>query len=198
MAQDTRTVDAMHRLVHSLATELKNITGSGKQLMRADPWTHARWFELSANVQVLLDADPTDTFGDRAELFGKSTSNHPLPAVTRAFSHRLLVFAAAMETARSTGLDWATWYTQRECEMPDAASMAHCATFPNATTCNADKACQFVDNLACKAVDTDCFPCRDAESKECPQAVEEYFCNHGVNTAQSLKFVRVHKHSAVA
>jgi len=66
--------------------------------------------------------------------------------------------------------------------------MAHCATYPNASLCNADDACQFVDNLACKAVDTDCFPCRDAESKKCPQAVEEYFCNHGVNTAQSLKF----------
>ena len=161
--EDPRTVDAMHRLVHSLAAELTNITAT-KQLMRADPWTHARWFELSANVQELLDTDPTDKFGDRAALF------------------------AAMETARNTGLDWATWYTQRECEVPDAASMAHCATYPNASSCNADKGCSFVDNLACKAMDTDCFPCRDAESKECPQAVEEYFCNHGVNVAQSLKF----------
>ena len=42
--------------------------------------------------------------------------------------------------------------------MPSAASMAHCATFPNASLCNADSACQFVDNLACKAVDTDCAP----------------------------------------
>lgn len=161
--EDTRTVGAMHRLVHALAAELTNITAT-KQLMRADPWTHARWFELSANVQELLDTDPTDEFGDRAALF------------------------AAMETARSTGLDWASWYTQRECELPDAASMARCATHPNASVCNADKGCSFVDNLACKAVDTDCFPCRDAESKECPQAVEEYFCNHGVNVAQSLKF----------
>ena len=78
--------------------------------------------------------------------------------------------------------------TQRECELPSAAAMTHCATYPNASLCNADDGCQFVDNLACKAVDTDCFPCRDAESKKCPQAVEEYFCNHGVNTAQSLKF----------
>ena len=129
--EDTRTVDAMHRLVHSLAVELRNITAT-KELMRADPWTHARWFELSANAQVLLDADPTDKFGDRAELFD------------------------AMDLARSTGLDWATWYTQRECEMPDAASIANCARYPNASLCNAEKECQFVDNRACKAVDTDC------------------------------------------
>ena len=86
--EDTRTVDAMHRLVHSLAAELKNITAT-RQLMQADPWTHARWFELSANAQVLLDADPQDKFGDRAALFD------------------------AMETARSTGLDWATWCKTR-------------------------------------------------------------------------------------
>ena len=149
---------------------------------------------------MLLDADPTNKFGDRAELF------------------------AAMDTARSTGLDWESWYTQRQCEKPSAASMAHCARFPNASTCNADAACQFVDNLACKGMDTgayawhdwladapcsldralqlgqrappagkpstdavmwwlcgfaDCFPCRDADSKGCPQACEEYFCNHG-------------------
>eukprot|EP01052_Picozoa_sp_SAG31_P040528 SAG31_NODE_5890_length_2272_cov_1.184998_3_plen_189_part_00 len=105
-----------------------------------------------------------DEFGDRAELF------------------------AAMETARSTGLDWATWYTQRECQMPSAASVAHCATFQNASMCNADSGCHFVDKSACKAIDTDCFPCRDAQSKQCPQAHIEYFCNHGVNVAQSLKF----------
>jgi hypothetical protein len=55
--EDTRTVDAMHRLVHSLANELENITAT-KQLMYADPWTHARWFELSANVQVPCNCRP--------------------------------------------------------------------------------------------------------------------------------------------
>ena len=29
---------AMHRLVHSLVKELKNVTASGRQLMQADPW----------------------------------------------------------------------------------------------------------------------------------------------------------------
>ena len=159
-----RTVGAMHRIVHSLASELRNITASGQQLKFADPWTHARWFELSSNVQVLLDADPADRYGDRAALFD------------------------AMETARVGGLDWATWYTQRECVAPTAAAVARCAAFPNASLCNRDPQCQFIDNLSCEAVDTDCFPCRDTQSKECPQAAEEYFCNHGVNTAQSLKF----------
>jgi hypothetical protein len=28
----------MHRLVHSLVKELKNVTASGRQLMQADPW----------------------------------------------------------------------------------------------------------------------------------------------------------------
>eukprot|EP01052_Picozoa_sp_SAG31_P040527 SAG31_NODE_5890_length_2272_cov_1.184998_2_plen_190_part_00 len=51
---DARTVDAMHRLVHSIVAELENITAT-QQLMYADGWAHARWFELSANVQVLLD-----------------------------------------------------------------------------------------------------------------------------------------------
>ena len=39
--EDTRTVGAMHRLVHALVAELKNITAT-QQLMHADGWAHAR------------------------------------------------------------------------------------------------------------------------------------------------------------
>jgi hypothetical protein len=141
--------------------------------------------------QVLLDADPTDKFGDRAELFaGKKTvlfvRFHAKIIILprRAWdkhsenSKKEYRFLAAMETARSTGLDWETWYTQRKCEVPPAANVTHCATHQNASTCRADETCQPDTDgpnfLACKATDTNCFPCRDAESKECPQAVEEY------------------------
>jgi hypothetical protein len=151
--ESQRTIDAMHRLVHSLAHELTTITAA-QQLKFSDPWTHARWFELSANIQVLIDADPSNEFGDRAALFD------------------------AMTLARTSGLDWATWYTQRLCTTPPPANVSHCAKFQNASSCNVNPGCQFVDRLSCKALDTDCFPCRDAESKGCPLAAEEYFCNH--------------------
>lgn len=42
--------------------------------------------------------------------------------------------------------------------------------------------------LCSDAQDDTCFPCRDAHSKTCPYAAGEYFCEHGVNVAQSLKF----------
>ena len=42
------------------------------------------------------------------------------------------------------------------------------------------------------ATDTQCFPCRDAKSKRCAvDAAEEYFCEHGVNVAQSLKVAAI-------
>jgi hypothetical protein len=42
--------------------------------------------------------------------------------------------------------------------------------------------------LCDKADDDKCFPCRDTHSKTCPYAGIQYFCEHGVNVAQSLKF----------
>lgn len=149
---DTRTIKAMHGIVHSLGAVLRNTSADSMKFKFS--WAQARWFELVENIQWLLDRDPSNNFDDRAQL---------------------LSIAA---TAKATGLDWERWYAQRKCVAPDATQSAWCTGFPNATSCNAQPNCSFVDNRACMAVDTDCFPCRDAKSKGCPFAAEEVRITH--------------------
>ena len=128
-AQRSRVIGAMHKSVHALGRHLNASTPD--KIKYSYAWAHARWFELVANVQYLVDDDASDAHGDQAQLLGVAG------------------------LARERGLDWQGWYTAREC-----------------TSAN----------------DTKCFPCQDTHSKLCAvDAAEEYFCEHGVNVAQSLK-----------
>lgn len=91
-AERNRTLAAMHRLVGQIHRQLLHNISSESDMMYKFSWAHARWYEFVANAQFLVDQDPANTFGDRAELF------------------------AAMDRARAVGLDWDGWFQSRQCD----------------------------------------------------------------------------------